>query len=89
MRLAAVFALGAAIFAASVPPRVSRASLAHMERTVDAKVVAIDSKEQGFLLGPTRGVYLEGYGVVFTAEVDLLPAAAPDPFGHTHRGIHP
>jgi hypothetical protein len=72
--------LAIAIFGASLQPRVSRASLRHMEQSVDAKVAAIDQVEPGFLLGPTRGVYLEGYGLVFTAEVDLLPAAAPNPF---------
>jgi hypothetical protein len=80
MRLAASLLLAIAIFGASIPARVSRASMRHMEQSVDTKVAAIEEAEPGLLLGPTRGVYLDGYGVVFTAEVDLLPTAAPNPF---------
>jgi hypothetical protein len=80
MRLTGALLLAVAIFGASIPPRVSWASIRHMEQSVDAKVTNIDKTEPGFLLGPTRGVYLDGYGAVFTAEVDLLPSAAPNPF---------
>ena len=80
MKLGAAFLLAIAIFGASVQPRVSRTSIQQMEQSVDGKVLAIDQNEPGYLLGPTRGVYLDGYGVVFTAEVDLLPSAAPNPF---------
>jgi len=80
MKLAAAFLLAVAIFGAASPMRVSRASLSHLEQRMDERVVAIAPDEPAYLLGATRGVYLEGYGVVFTAEVDLLPAAAPNPF---------
>lgn len=80
MRLLAGFLLAAMIFAANTLPRVSRTHLSYMERRADQKVIAIDSQESGFLLGPTRGVYLQDYGAVFTTEVDLLPSAAPNPF---------
>jgi hypothetical protein len=79
MKLTAAFLLGLAAFAES-PVRVSRASLNHQERSMDDRIVAVSPDEPGYLLGPTRGVYLEGYGVVFTAEVDLLSNAAPNPF---------
>jgi hypothetical protein len=32
------------------------------------------------ILGNTRGVYLEGYGAVFSSEVDLMASAATSPF---------
>jgi hypothetical protein len=80
VRLGAAFLLTVAIFAASVQSRVSRSSLAHLEKTIDAKVAAIDPDERSLVLGPTRGVYLEGYGAVFTAEVELVPSATPNPF---------
>jgi hypothetical protein len=35
------------------------------------------------LLGTTRGVYLEGYGAIFTAEMNLLPGATLSPFQQT------
>ena len=80
MRLAAALLLGAAIFASSVPPRVTRSALLQTEGNIDGRLPALQASEPGYLLGPTRGVYLEGYGAVFTSEVDLLPAAAPNPF---------
>jgi hypothetical protein len=35
------------------------------------------------LLGNTRGLYLDGYGAVFTAEVSLVVTPAPNPFRQT------
>lgn len=32
------------------------------------------------ILGATRAVYLDGYGVVFSTELELSPSAAPNPF---------
>ncbi len=66
--------------AASVSPRVSRNNLAGLEQATDAKLKALEVNEPGSLLGATRGVYLEGYGAVFTTELDLLGFAAPNPF---------
>ena len=80
MKLAAGFLLAVAIFGAAGPVRMSRANLSHAEQRLDERVVAIAPDEPAYLLGPTRGVYLDGYGVVFTTEVDLLPGAAPNPF---------
>lgn len=80
MKLVAAFLLAVAIFGAASPPRVTRASLRRLEQSVDARVINIDDEDPGYLLGPTRGVYLEGYGAVFTTEVELVPSAAPNPF---------
>lgn len=80
MRFAAAFLLTVAIFAANTQPRITRTHLSYMEKAADHKVIALDDEEPGFLLGPTRGVYLEDYGAVFSTEVDLVPAAAPNPF---------
>jgi hypothetical protein len=63
MRLAAGFLLAVAIFGAATPVRVSRANLSHLEQRMDERVVAIAPDEPGYLLGPTRGVYLEWCGV--------------------------
>ncbi|HYP14742.1 MAG TPA: hypothetical protein VEQ63_12515 [Bryobacteraceae bacterium] len=80
MRLAAVFLLAVAIFASNTQPRITRNQLLAMEKVSDDRVVHLDSDEPGSLLGLTRGVYLEDYGAVFTAEVDLTPGIAPNPF---------
>ena len=70
----------AGMIAATVSPRVSRSSLVSLEKLTDSKVIQLDASTPAEALGPTRGVYLEGYGAVFTAEVDPNPYAAPNPF---------
>jgi hypothetical protein len=59
---------------------VTRAALETLERAVDEKYEKTMPEDQFFMLGATRGVYLDGYGVVFTTEVELSPSAAPNPF---------
>lgn len=79
MRLLAALLVAVAIFGSSVPPRVNRNQLAKLEQITDSSIIGLPD-EAGFLLGATRAVYLEGYGTVFTTEVDLIPTAAPHPF---------
>ena len=57
---------------AAAGPRVSRTSLAAMEKSLDQTISNLWKDNQYLLLGSTRGVYLEGYGAVFTAEVNLV-----------------
>jgi hypothetical protein len=57
---------------ASTAPRVSRATLAAMEKSLDNRINGLWSDNPFLLLGTTRGVYLDGYGAVFTAEVELM-----------------
>jgi len=56
---------------ASDKPRVSRSMLGAMERSLDTRVTKLWDDNPFVLLGATRGIYLEGYGAVFTAEVNL------------------
>jgi hypothetical protein len=57
-----------AIYAAE--PRVSRSAIAVAEKTFDGRVIALWN-DQLALLGPTRGVYIDGFGVVLSTEVQL------------------
>jgi hypothetical protein len=61
-------------------PRVTRVALEAMEKTFDQRVLRFDLNDPFDLLGSTRGVYLEGYGAVFTAEVNLVAGAVITPF---------
>ena len=75
--------LVAALPAATESPRVTRAVLTPMEKSLDGRISRLWEDNPLALMGPTRGVYLEGYGAVFTAEVNLVSA----PLGlmaHTH-----
>src|SRR5580658_6986651 len=61
-----------AMTAATSGPRVSRGTLASMEKSLDERIQRLWDDTPYLLLGTTRGVYLEGYGAVFTAEVNLV-----------------
>jgi hypothetical protein len=73
--------IGSAFGSAGTPPRVSRVSLAAAEKVLDDRLKGVfnDITVTGF----SRGVYLEGYGVVLTAEVNLFPA----PYNMVHTTL--
>jgi hypothetical protein len=77
------FLLPAVALCATVgdPPRVGRAAIAAIEKSLDDRVARLWDDNPFLLLGATRGVYLEGYGAVFTAEVNLV--ASPTSLMHT------
>jgi hypothetical protein len=52
-------------------PRVNRGMIVAMEKSLDNRVARLWDDDPFVLLGPARGVYLEGYGAVFTAEINL------------------
>lgn len=73
-------------------PVVNRGSLAkiplssfvQLERAFDSKLQAIGAGgEPVDLLGATRGIYLDGYGVVFTTEMGLTVVPTVNPFNPT------
>src|SRR5260370_456257 len=66
-RIWIAFAVAATVWAA---PYVKRAALIAMEKSFDQRIVRL-ADDPYLLVGDTRGVYLEGYGAVFTAEVNL------------------
>jgi len=53
---------------------VSRASLKAMDASFDQRIKGLWEDTFLSLIGATRGVYLDGYGVVFTAEVSPVPS---------------
>jgi hypothetical protein len=59
---------------------VNRSSLRDLERAADTSFETLLKEDPLSVLGATRAVYLDGYGVVFSTEVDLSPSAAPNPF---------
>jgi len=83
MRLAALVGLLAlAGIQAAQPskPRVTRGSLAPLESTFDVRISRAGQEDPFDLLGNTRGVYLDGYGVVFTTELNLIVTPPITPF---------
>jgi len=70
------FALAATLWAA---PAFERAGLIAIEKSFDKRIERL-ADDPFILVGFTRGVYLEGYGAVFTAEVNLATGPAQSPF---------
>ena len=66
--------------APSQRPGISRQTFTEMEKSFDSQLAAIGGAHPIDILGLTRGVYLEDYGVVFTTEVSLVVAPGINPF---------
>ena len=53
-------------------PRVARSTIAITEKNLDNRFTRLWNDNPVPVLGPSRGVYLEGYGIVFTTEVNVV-----------------
>lgn len=83
MRLAGVAALLLAAVLSGVQPtkpRITRAELTPLERAFDASLTRPGQQLPFDMLGSARAVYLNGYGVVLTAELNLIIAPRITPF---------
>ncbi len=72
MKAVAALLLAAGVLAAGDPPVIPRTSVERIERGFDKTIAALDPNDPFDLLGLTRGVYLDGYGIVFTTELNLV-----------------
>jgi hypothetical protein len=70
--LLAILAVAALCFAAT-ESRVSRAAILAVERGINENFAGY-SADPYDVLGTARGTYLEGYGTLFTTELDLINA---------------
>jgi hypothetical protein len=75
--------VAAAVVAVAAVPRVSREALHMMELSIDKRIQTLSVDVPFELLGNTRGLYLEGYGVIFTTEVNLSQSMNISPFQPT------
>jgi hypothetical protein len=81
MKAVLALALAAALtLAADVPARVLRATITDIERNFNRRLERWNVEDPVMLLGMTRGLYLDNYGVVFTTELNLVAAATVTPF---------
>jgi hypothetical protein len=67
--------------------RITRVALAGLERSFDSRLERANAPDSFYLLGPTRAVYLEGYGVVFSAEINLIISPNLSPFHQSFTKI--
>ena len=64
-------------------PRIPRQTMADVERHLDTKLSSLGNVNDPVdLLGDARGIYLDGYGAVFTVEASLIITPGLNPF-HT------
>jgi hypothetical protein len=64
--------------------KIPLSSFVQLERAFDGKLSAIGAGGEPIdLLGATRGIYLDGYGVVFTTEMGLIVTPTINPFNQT------
>ena len=66
--------------------RITRSALAGVERSFDGRL-ARPTPDSFYLLGSTRGVYLEGYGAVFSTELNLIVSPNVSPFHQSFTKI--
>lgn len=66
-------------------PRITRAALSAVEKSCDSRFAR--SYDSFDLLGTTRGVYLEGYGAVFSIELNLIVSPNLSPFHQSFTKI--
>src|SRR5712692_9805171 len=88
--LLAMAAAGSApAVAAGDAPRVTRNTIVIAEKNLDNRFTRLWTDNQFGVLGSSRGVYLEGYGAVFTTEVNLVtaPVLGIVPIAVTKDGI--
>lgn len=97
MRIAAVLLVAMAPLAAQTqasralnsiapvkPMRIALTTLNDLEKRFDGKLASIGTVNDPLdLLGTTRGVYLDGFGVVFTSELSLVISPTVSPFRQT------
>lgn len=75
-RVALLTVLACALFAAPV----NRGLISTVEVAMNKRVEALFPGEQFLLLGHTHGVYLDGYGCVFTTRINLAEGPGLNPF---------
>jgi len=64
--------------------RIALGTFSDLEKRFDGKLAAIGTVNDPLdLLGTTRGVYLDGFGAVFTSELSLIISPAISPFHQT------
>lgn len=78
----AVFLLAAGLFGFAAA-RFQRAAVLPVERSFDERIANVSVDDPMYVLGAARGVYLEGFGLLVSTEVDLMPGAALTPFRPT------
>jgi hypothetical protein len=79
----ALLLAAAAISRPSEPARITLAKVVNTEKLISTQLAAMYPEEPWFLIGPARGLYLDGMGVIFSAEINLATGPSLSPFKQT------
>src|SRR5436190_650975 len=64
--------------------KIVRGTLTALEKRLDGMLFDVGTVNEPLdILGPTRGIYLEGYGTVFSSELSLVLTPTINPFNQT------
>ncbi len=69
-----------AIVPSTEKPSAMNQVITDQEKRLDDKLNSTGGNDPIYMLGLTRGLYLQGYGAVFTAEVSLINTPVASPF---------
>jgi hypothetical protein len=61
-------------------PNGMRQVVTSFENHLNDKITGVGGADPVYILGLTRGLYLQGFGAVYTAELDLVATPRPNPF---------
>jgi hypothetical protein len=64
-------------------PRIGHAAIAALEKSFDTRVLKVSATDPLEVMSAAQGVYLEGFGAVFTAQLDLIVTPTVNPFRQT------
>ncbi len=80
--LAGLLLVSAVVSAVETDPKGAaiRGEIAEVERAIERRFRDVRDEAPMTMLGNARGVYLSGYGAVFTVQVTLVPTANLSPF---------
>jgi hypothetical protein len=79
-RVTALHAAGAGAIPATHIPQ---GMLLNLEKVFDGRLAAMDTADPLEVWGDTRGLYIEGFGTVFTTELSLIVTPGVTPFRPT------
>lgn len=82
MRLLCILALAAAAFGQepAAKPRPDRAAISALEKSFNGRIRKVSNTDPMDVMNAAQGVYLQGFGAVFTAELDLITTPGLSPF---------
>lgn len=78
--LAAVVLAGTLAAATPDQPRPAREAIVDLEKSFDGAIEKVIASDPMLIMASTQGVYVQGFGAVFTAQVDLINTPQKNPF---------